>query len=56
MRTWVGLVRDFRSALPALEDDPLEDVTSFNLEIFRDYLLLGPGACFYLKASAIPIY
>jgi hypothetical protein len=37
-------------------DGPLEDVTSFTLESFRDYLLLGPGACFYLKASAIPIY
>jgi hypothetical protein len=37
-------------------DGPLEDVTSFTLESFKDYLLLGPGACFYLKASAIPIY
>jgi hypothetical protein len=34
----------------------LEDVTSFTLESFRDYLLLGPGACFYLRSSAIPIY
>jgi len=38
------------------EDGPLENVTSFTLDSFRDYLLLGPGACFYLKASAIPIY
>ena len=37
-------------------DGPLEEVTSFTLESFREYLLLGAGACFYLKASAIPIY
>ena len=38
------------------QDDPLEDVTSFTLERFRDYILLDPGACFYLKRNAIPIY
>lgn len=38
------------------EDGALEDVTSFTLESFKEYLLLGPGACFYLKRDAIPIY
>jgi hypothetical protein len=37
-------------------DGSLENVTSFSLESFKEYLLLDPGACFYLKASAIPIY
>jgi hypothetical protein len=37
-------------------DGPLEDVTSFTLESFKEYLLSGPGACFYLKRDAIPIY
>ncbi len=38
------------------EDGALEDVTSFTLETFKEYLLLGSGACFYLKRDAIPIY
>lgn len=38
------------------EDGSLETVTSFTLESFKEYLLLGPGACFYLKRDAIPIY
>lgn len=38
------------------EDGPLEEVTSFTLESFKEYLLLGPGACLYLKRDAIPIY
>ncbi|MEK6751780.1 MAG: RNA-binding protein [Chloroflexota bacterium] len=34
----------------------LEEVTSFTLESFKEYLLLGPGACFYLKRDSIPIH
>lgn len=37
------------------EDGSLEEVTSFTLESFRDFLLLGADACFDLKANAIPI-
>jgi hypothetical protein len=53
-RIWLGKNPDHppRKSL----DGPLEEVTSFTLESFREYLLLGAGACFYLKASAIPIY
>jgi hypothetical protein len=38
------------------EGGDLEAVTTFTLESFRNYLLLGPGACFYLNEGAIPIY
>lgn len=38
------------------EDGLLEEVTSFTLESFKEYLLLGPGACFYLKRDSIPIH
>lgn len=38
------------------ENGPLEEVTSFTLESFKEYLLLGPGACFFLKRDSIPIY
>lgn len=51
---WLGKNPD-HPPLPT-QDGPLEDVTSFTTESFRDFLLLGPGACFDLKASAIPIY
>lgn len=51
---WLGKSPDDppRSSL----DGPLEEVTPFTPESFKDFLLLGPGACFDLKASAIPIY
>lgn len=38
------------------EDGALEDVTSFTLESFKEYLLLGHGSCFYLKRDSIPTY
>jgi len=51
---WLGKSPSY-PPLPT-QDGPLEQVTSFTPERFRDFLLLGPGACFDLKASAIPIY
>jgi len=53
-RIWLGKNPDH--APLQLWDGPLEQVTSFSLESFREYLLAGPGACFYLKRDAIPIY
>lgn len=38
------------------KDGTLEETTSFNLETFRDFLLLEPDACFDLKSSAVPFY
>jgi hypothetical protein len=53
-RIWLGNSPYYPPSKDA--DGPLEDVTSFTLESFKEYLLLGPGACFYLKRDAIPIY
>ena len=51
---WLGKSPEY-APLPS-QDGPLREVTSFTPESFRDFLLLGPGACFELKATAIPIY
>ncbi|PKO12014.1 MAG: hypothetical protein CVU39_26070 [Chloroflexi bacterium HGW-Chloroflexi-10] len=51
-RIWLGKNPDH----PPLQsqDGPSEKVTSLTPEKFQKYLLLGPGACLYLQADAIP--
>jgi hypothetical protein len=50
-RVWLGKNPDN----PPLDSTPLEQATSFTLEKFTDYLLLGSGACFELNGENIPI-
>ena len=50
------LGKPLEDTLSPTEDGTLEESTSFNLEKFRDFLLLEPNACFDLKSSAVPFY
>lgn len=49
-RVWLGKYPDFLSSAHVTY---LEDATSITLEEFHDYLMKGPGACFYLDVSKV---
>jgi len=49
--TWLSLGKDPDIVLLNTFNVPLEEVTSFTLEGFREYML-GPAACFDLKGKA----
>lgn len=49
-RVWLGKYPDF---LPPPHVTPIEEAGAITVQQFHDYILLGPGACFYLDLSKV---